>query len=108
MRLLCNINHVLNRNVGFLQEYELKRELAPELEKIFMALSESTYTWITEKSHTGAKYYKTHRSFMEPERKRGFPAACLRPRNPAKLTDAVCKNKRNHACRVLVTRHAHL
>ena len=42
MRLLCNINHVLGRNVGFLQDYELKRELGPKLKNIFMTLSEST------------------------------------------------------------------
>lgn len=58
MRLLCNINHVLGRNVGFLQEYELKKELAPELEKIFMTLSESKYTWITEKVTQGPNIIK--------------------------------------------------
>ena len=58
MRLLCNINHVLGRNVGFLQDYELKRELAPELEKIFMTLSESAYAWITEKVTQGPNIIK--------------------------------------------------
>lgn len=58
MRLLCNINHVLGRNVGFLQDYELKRELAPELEKIFMTLSDSTYTWETEKVTQGPNIIK--------------------------------------------------
>lgn len=58
MRLLCNINHVLGKNVDVLQDYELKRELDRKLKNIFIALSESTYTWETEKIKQGPRIIK--------------------------------------------------